>query len=177
MKIIGCLLLVVTVLSVPAFATDLSLFGGVQRQGKISLNNVAGSATTAAKILKDPFSSGVFGVRVSSGGTWGHEETVAYAPNFIDSKSKAIILSSDLLLTAPTPVLKPYVTAGLGTFFVRGGGVSSIGTKFAINYGGGVKVMPGPFGIRADVRGYTLTGVQGHKLNAVEASLGLNFHF
>ena len=56
--------------------------------------------------------------------------------------------------------------------------VSNIGTKFALNYGGGVKLMPaGPVGLRGDVRGYTLTGVQGHKLNAVEVSLGVVFRF
>ena len=178
MKTIGCFLLVFMILSVPAFASDLTLFGGLQRQGKISLNSVAGSTTAATQIVKNPFNVGVFGIRVSSGDVWGHEETLAYAPNFIDSKSKALILNSNLVLTAPTPIVKPYVTAGLGTFFVRGSGVSNIGTKFALNYGGGVKLMPaGPVGVRGDVRGYTLTGVQGHKLNAVEVSLGVVFHF
>lgn len=178
MKTIGCLLIVLMIMSVPAFAADLTLFGGYQHDGKITLNSVKGSTSTATAILKNPFNVGVFGLRFGSGKTWGHEETIAYAPNFIDSNSKALIINSNLMLTAPSPVVKPYVTAGAGTFVVRGTGISDIGTKFALNYGGGVKVMPtGPVGIRADVRGYTITGVSGHKLNVFEASLGVNFHF
>jgi hypothetical protein len=75
------------------------------------------------------------------------------------------------------PVVKPYVTAGLGTFIVSGSGISDIGTKFAYNYGGGVKVLPGPVGIQGDVRGYVLTGVNGDTMHVVEVSLGVLFHF
>ena len=35
-----------------------------------------------------------------------------------------------------------------------------IGTKFAINYGGGVKILPaGPVGVNFNIRGYTLPSV------------------
>ena len=38
--------------------------------------------------------------------------------------------------------------------------LADIGTKFAINYGGGVKVLPkGPVGVQFDIRGYTLPSV------------------
>ena len=178
MKTIGCFLLVFMAMTVSGFAADVTLFGGLQHEGKVSLTTPASATSAAATILKNPFNSGVFGIRVATGKVWGHEETLAYSPNFIDSSSRALILNSNLLLTLPTPIVKPYVTAGLGTVVVSGSGVSDIGAKLAINYGGGVKLMPsGPVGVRADVRGYTLTGVQGHKLNAVEVSLGVNFHF
>src|SRR6185295_18384804 len=179
MKTIGRFLIVFAWMSVSAFAADVTLFGGYQHQGKISLTDA--SSGTATKIIKNPFNVGVFGIRAASGKVWGHEETIAYAPNFIDTDSKAFILNSNLLVTVPAPVVKPYITAGIGTFFVREKGmqgISAIGTKFAINYGGGVKLMPaGPVGVRADVRGYTLTGVQSQKMNIVEASLGIVFHF
>jgi hypothetical protein len=59
-----------------------------------------------------------------------------------------------------------------------GVGVTDFGAKFAYNYGGGVKILPaGPIGVRADIRGYTLTGVQSQKLNVFEVSLGVLFHF
>jgi len=178
MKTIGRFLLVFLAMSVSSFAADVTLFGGVQHEGKVSLTTAATSASAATTILKNPFNSGVFGIRVGTGKVWGHEETLAFSPNFIDSSSRAFILNSNMLLTIPTPLIKPYATAGVGTVVVSGSGVSDIGAKFAINYGGGVKVMPtGPLGLRVDVRGYTLTGVQGHKLNAVEVSLGVNFHF
>jgi opacity protein-like surface antigen len=178
MKTIGRFVLVFIMLSIPAYAADLTLFSGIQHEGKVSLDTPGSSGGAATQILKNPFNSGAFGIRVSSGGFWGHEETLAYTPNFIDSKSRAFILNSDVLITLPLPVVKPYATAGFGTVVVSGSGISDIGTKLAFNYGGGVKVMAaGPVGVRGDVRGYTLVGVQGHKMNAVEVSLGLVFHF
>jgi hypothetical protein len=74
--------------------------------------------------------------------------------------------------------VKPYATAGLGTIISWGSGVSDIGSKFAINYGGGIKVMPaGPVGINIGVRGYTVPRVQSQTLNIIEASVGVVFGF
>src|SRR2546423_6296883 len=158
--------LIFLLLSASSWAADITLFAGVQREGKITLNSAATAGGPATQILKNPFKSGNFGIRVGSGKVWGHEETIAYSPNFIDSNSQALILNSNALISIPAPVVKPYITAGLGTFVVRGSGISDIGTKFALNYGGGVKILPaGPVGIRGDIRGYTLTSVQGHKMN------------
>ena len=61
-----------------------------------------------------------------------------------------------------------------------------IGSKFAFNYGGGVKAMAGPVGVRFDIRGYaipsvhtnaTITGptIQSQTLNVIEVSLGVVF--
>jgi hypothetical protein len=178
MKTIGRLLLVFLLLSMPAFAADVTLFGGWQHEGKIALTTSGAASAAAATVVKNPFNGGVFGLRVASGRVWGHEETLAYAPNFIDSKSKAVILNSNFMLAVPTPVVKPYITVGLGTFVVSGSGESDIGTKFAINYGGGVKLMPsGPIGVRLDLRNYSLFSIQSHRLNAFETSLGVVFHF
>jgi hypothetical protein len=107
----------------------------------------------------------------------GHEETISYTHHFIDSNSSAVIINSNLIVTVPLPVVKPYFTAGIGTYIVSGSGISDIGTKFAYNYGGGVKFLPGPVGIQGDVRGYALTGVNGDTMHVVEVSLGLLFHF
>jgi hypothetical protein len=55
----------------------------------------------------------------------------------------------------------------MGTFFTFGTDDSGrpafgkFGTKFALNYGGGVKVLPaGPVGLRFDVRGYLIPSVR-----------------
>ena len=180
MKTLGRYFLLLCLLSAPAYAQerDFTLFGGVQMPGKITLGT-AGSVgqSGAQQIITDPANVGVFGVRFGGGEVFGHEQTFAYAPNFLDSNSKALILNSNLRLQAPFPVLKPYATAGLGTVISWGSGAGDIGSKFAINYGGGIKIMPGSAGIRADIRGYTLPGVSGQTLNITEVSLGVIFGF
>ena len=73
--------------------------------------------------------AGLFGLRFGGGKVWGHEQTIAYAPNFLESSSKAIFLNSNLVIQAPLPVFKPYATAGLGSIFSWGSGVGDIGSK------------------------------------------------
>ena len=60
--------------------------------------------------------------------------------------------------------------------------MTDIGNKFALNYGGGVKVFPsGPIGGRIDLRGYTIPKIEDPRrnqtLNIVELSVGLVFSF
>ena len=179
MKKLGCFLLAFGFMCVPAIANDITLFGGFQDPGKITLSGVVTSGTTTIpQIIKDPINVGVFGIRVGHGKVWGGEHTIAYTPNFIDSNSKAIIYNSNFLIQAPTPVVKPYATVGAGAFFVSGNGISDIGSRFAVNYGGGIKVFPaGPAGLRVDVRGYSIPSVQSQTLNLVEVTLGVSFRF
>lgn len=177
MKTAGLFALVFVMMSVPAFAGDLTIFGGSQDPGVVTLNSVPDAGGTITQIVKNPLRAGTFGIRFGRGNVVGHEATFAYTHHFIDSNSSAFIMNSNLILTIPLPVVKPYVTAGLGTFIVSGSGISDIGTKFAYNYGGGLKVTPGPVGIRGDVRGYSLTGVNGETMNVVEVSIGVVFRF
>lgn len=175
MKSIGCFLLLFLALSAQAVAADFTLFGGVQHPGTITLGD---SAAGVANQLRDPINVGVFGIRAGHGRVWGGEHTLAYAPNFLDKNSKAFIYSSNVRIQLPTPIIRPYATAGVGWILARGEGVSDIGTKLAMNYGGGVKVsFVGPVGGRIDVRGYTIPRVQGQTLNLVEVSLGVFFGF
>ena len=191
------LVLTCVLAAVPAYAgSDLTLFGAAQHEGKL---NVQSATSTASSISSfNPGSFGTFGIRYSQGKFFEH--TLAYAPHFIASDGKAVIYNSDLLIQIPTPVVKPYFTAGLGSIFSFGtnsqGQTSfgNIGTKFAINYGGGIKIMPkGPVGVRFDIRGYTLPSVhfnlpalvssggtvqsQTQTLNMLEAGVGLVFKF
>jgi hypothetical protein len=177
MKNLGRFLVVFTLLCIPAVAQDkdLTLFGGVHFPGKITLEN---ANTGVSQILDDPANLGVFGLRFGRAKVFGHEETFAYVPNFLDSDSKAVILNSNLLVQAPFPVLKPYATAGLGSVISWGSGIADLGTKFAVNYGGGVKVRPaGPVGVRLDARGYSIFGVQSQTLRIYEVSVGVLFSF
>jgi hypothetical protein len=175
MKSIGRFLIVFVLLSVPVFAADVTLFAGGQSPSKITLSRVTSGTTDT---LSDPMNAGLFGLRFGGGRVWGHEETIAYAPNFLESSSKAIFLNSNLVVQAPLPVFKPYVTAGLGSIFSWGSGLGDIGSKFAVNYGGGIKLLPaGPVGVRFDARGYSAFGVQEQTLKLGEVSVGILFSF
>lgn len=171
--------------AVPARASDITLFGGIQREGKLTLQS---AVPTARSVTFDPKTFGTFGLRYSHGKVIGSEHTIAYSPNFLSSDYKAVIYNSDLLIQTPTPLVKGYVTAGLGSIFTfkETNNLASLGTKFAINYGGGVKVMKKgvPVGGRFDVRGYAIPSVkpkglsvESKTLNVLEVSIGVVFVF
>ena len=171
------ILLALTAVSLPA--ADFTIFGGMQHPGKLTLRSAVDSSTT---IPVDPRKFGTFGIRVSQGRVFGSEHTFAYSPNFISSDNHAIIYNSNLMIQAPLVVVRPYVTAGLGTFYVRGATTSALeeitGAKLAINYGGGVKFkLSGPLGGQFDARGYTLRNVQNERLNVFEVTVGVVLSF
>ena len=183
MKKLGCFLVCLFVLSATqAFGSDITLFGGLQREGKLTLQNATSqvTSTTPSLITTNPHNFGTFGLRLGIGKkVIGMESTLAYSPNFLSSSAKAVILNHNLMLQVPTPVVKPYVTAGLGTVITvtKNSTIPDIGSKFAVNYGGGLKAMFGPVGGRLDVRGYSLPSVQSQTLNVIEVSLGVVFGF
>jgi hypothetical protein len=180
MKTLGFLITALLLFSVPAFSegNDLTIFAGAQFPGKITLSNAASSGTSGAtQVITDPKNAGEFGVRFGHGKVFGGEHTLAYAPHFLDSNSKAIIYNSNFRIQAPLPVIRPYATVGMGTIISWGSGVSDIGNKFAVNYGGGIKIMPSKIGINVGVRGYALPRVQSQTLYITEASVGVNFGF
>ena len=188
--------------ALPAYAAgDLTLFGAAQHEGKLTLQSAQSTITTTDNF--NPGTFGSFGIRFSHGKILGGEHTFQYAPNFLSGDSKAIIYHSDLMVQAPLPLIRPYATAGLGLIATWGEtssglpAISKIGTRFAMNYGGGVKVFPaGPVGVRADIRGFVVPGAtfnipiplpaglgvttvqsQSHTLNLLEVSLGVVFKF
>ena len=166
----------------PAHASDITVFGGVQRQGKLTLQSAPSTTVNLLRTINST-NFGVFGVRFAQGHIFGSEHTLAYAPNFIDADTKAIIYNSNFLVQAPLPVVRPYGTVGLGLIGTSGNGLGVFGTKFAINYGGGVKFVPaGPVGMQIDVRGYSLPSTefrvfstQSQTVNFLEVSVGVVF--
>ena len=169
-----CALVFVLFAAGAADAGDLTIFGGFHHPGKVTLSS-AGTLPGTATQITDPKDFGVFGVRFNTSNSFiGFENTLAYSPNFIESDSFAVIQGSNLIVGVPSLRVRPYGTAGVGFVFTGGDGPASFGNKFAFNYGGGVKVsLVGPLGLRGDVRGYTIPGVQGQTLNVIESSVGL----
>ena len=184
MKTIVRLITALVLFSVPAFSQgkdtgkDFTIFAGLQIPGKITLNNAASTGTSgASSIITDPRNAGMFGVRFGHGKLFGGEHTLAYTKDFLDSRSKAVIYNSNIRIQAPLPVVRPYATAGLGSIFTWGSGVSDIGSKFAVNYGGGVKVMAKSVGLNFGVRGYAIPKIQSQTLYITETTVGINLGF
>ncbi len=175
MKKLGSFLLFFALAAAPAMGSDLTIFGGFQRPEKLSLQ----SAREAGSSFRfNPKSFGVFGIRYSKGRVFGTEQTFAYSPNFIESETKAVIYNSNIIVQVPAPRVHPYGTLGLGGVFMAGNGIGDFGSKFAVNYGAGIKaIVSGPFGLGVDVRGYTIPKIQGSSLNVLEVSLGAVFNF
>lgn len=160
--------------AVPMYANDLTLFGGTQNPGSLTLRSTGGAILAAT-----PRTFGTFGIRFAHGRVVGSETTLAYSPNFISSQHSAILFNSNLIVQAPLPVVRPYVTAGLGAIYVRGSGLQAVtGAKLAVNYGGGVKVkLAGPLGVQLDGRGYTAFGIDAQTFHVLEVSVGLVLSF
>jgi opacity protein-like surface antigen len=203
MKNFRCLILltfVLTAATTHAESLDLTIFGAAQHQGKLTLQSASTVVTTTSSF--NPGTFGTFGLRFGHGKVFGGEHTFAYAPNFLTSDSKAIIYNSNVMIQAPIPKIQPYGTAGLGAIFSWGTddagrpALGKIGEKFAINYGGGVKIFPaGPVGVRFDIRGYAIPSVKfnipvptltnptatiqstSQTLNMFEAGIGVVFKF
>jgi len=181
---VAALIVVATGVPLQAADLDLSIFGGVQRQGKLTLQSAPSTTVNLIRTINST-NFGVFGARFSHGKVFGGEHTLAFAPNFIASDTKAFFYNSNILIQAPLPVVRPYGTIGLGLIGTSSDGVGDIGTKFAINYGGGFKFMPaGPVGMRVDVRGYAVPSTefrvftsQSQRLDFVEVSVGVVFAF
>ena len=174
--------LLIFIMNSPARASDITVFGGVQRQGKLTLRSAPSTTVNLLRTINST-NFGVFGVRFAQGHIFGSEHTLAFAPNFIDADTKAIIYNSNFMVQAPLPVVRPYGTVGLGLIGTSGDGLGVFGTKFAINYGGGVKFVPaGPVGMQVDVRGYSVPSTEfkvfsaeSQTVNFLEVSVGVVF--
>lgn len=167
-------------LPVSLHASDLTLFGGFHHPGKITLQPSAGAISSATgQLLTDPKDFGVFGARLyRSNMPIGPEFTVAYSPSFVESGVNAFIYNINLRASLMPGPLTPYVTAGIGGLRAGGTGPGAFGNKFAINYGGGVKLgLVGPLEGRIDLRGYSVRGIQNQNLNLIEATVGIVFGF
>ena len=158
--------------TVPLSAADLTFFLGGVNPGSISYHNIE----TALD------SSPVYGFRFRTNFVplFGMEHTLAFSsdylfpPNTAIKEAKGFVYNSNLIIDFPIGIAVPYVTAGAGLIHQYGDGDMPVGTKFAFNYGGGLKFprVVGPLGIRVDLRGYSAAPFSG-KLNIFEISGGV----
>lgn len=180
--VFATLLICIVSLSSNAAILDLTVFGGFQNPGKLTFESAPGSATNLVQNF-DPKTFGVFGARFGHGGLIGGEHTLAYAANFLDSNTHAYIYHSNLRIMPTISFVKPYATVGVGLIATSGSTIADIGTKFGLNYGGGVTFAGPVIGVNLDVRGYAIPKVSianyttQPRLDFLQASAGIQFHF
>ena len=160
-------------------ASDLTVYAGGLVPGKITLDN-ARTALDGSPVVGLRFANNI--ARVI-----GFEHTLAYSPDFLrpagsssNQDVKGLIYNSNLVLNVPVNGVTPYITFGLGLIAPFGSDALLLfRTKFAVNYGGGIKFhnLAGPLGVRFDARGYTATNVISRNLHIFELSGGLFFSF
>jgi hypothetical protein len=161
-----------------ARAQDITAYAGALLPGTVKIHEIPTSLDN----------SPVFGVRFDTGfaAVLRLEHTIAFSNDLLYPTNQAgvtnargFLLNSNLLVNIPVGKIVPYVTAGLGLISQWGSNNLPIGTKFAVNYGGGVKLrkLAGPLGIRIDARGYTATRVFSRAVNMFEISGGMLFSF
>src|SRR5437867_433028 len=160
---------------IPAHCADFTIHVGGLVPGALKLNN--------ARLALD--GSPVVGVRFANNfvRVLGLEHTLAFSPDFLqpeggpDQNVKGFIYNSNLVVNVPLDHAIPYITFGLGIITPFGSDTRLFGTKFAVNYGGGLKFphLAGPIGLRFDARGYSASGVFSGNLRLLEPSGGLFF--
>jgi hypothetical protein len=179
-----CLWILTAIALISIFATsiqaaDLTVYVGGVNPGTINYNDV--------KTMLD--SGPIYGVRFGTKFVpyFGAEHTLGFSSDFlfpqnIESimEAKGIVYNSNLIFDIPMPVkhFVPYITAGVGLIHQYGDPDMPVGTGFAFNYGGGLKLprFAGPVGFRFDIRGYTAGGFS-DKVNILEMSGGVLFSF
>ena len=177
-RITTLLLLLGFIGGTPAFPSDFTVFAGGVRPGTI--------ASDVGKIFLN--GSPIFGLRLMNDivPLFGMEHTLAFSSDFLFPRgiqsvtdARGLVFSSNLIFTIPVGKSAPYITAGIGLIHQYGSADLPVGTKFASNYGGGIKFprLAGPLGLRFDVRGYRATGIFSGGLNILEASAGLLLSF
>ena len=169
-----CLGVVLFLICANASAADLTGFVGGIKPGRLNIQGVS----TAFD------SSPVYGFRLGLDFLpfLGHEHTIGFSSGFLVptgvsafTNANGFVYNSNVLLHVKVGRVVPFVTAGLGLIHQYGSPNLQTGTKFAVNYGGGMKFpkLLGPLGLRFDVRGYTATGFTSGSLNMIEVSGGV----
>jgi hypothetical protein len=168
-------LIALLMIAMPARAADFSFFVGGVMPGTVSFHNVKTSLDN----------SPVYGFRVGMKLVphFGLDHTLAFSSDYLFPRSltdvteaKGISYNSNLVFNLPVHLKHavPFVTAGAGFVHQYGDSDLPVGTRFAINYGGGVKFprIAGPLGVRFDLRGYNV-GVVSNKVNMFEVTAGV----
>ena len=154
-------------------AADLTFFVGGAKPGSITYHDVKTSLD----------SSPVYGFRLATNFVpfFGMEHTLGFSSDYLFphniaaiKNAKGFVYNSNLIVNIPAGKVVPYLTAGAGLLHQYGDNDMPVGTRFALNYGGGLKFprLAGPLGLRFDIRGYS-AGIVSNKLNVLEVSGGV----
>ena len=170
------LLTIVVLSAVPVQAADLTFFVGGVHPGSVSYHSVK-TALDSSPVVG-------FRFRTNFVPLFGAEHTLAFSsdylfpPNTAIKEAKGFVYNSNLIIDIPVHKVVPYLSAGVGLIHQYGDSDLPVGTKFAFNYGGGLKFprVVGPLGLRFDLRGYRASAFSG-SLNLFEASGGLLVSF
>jgi hypothetical protein len=159
--------------AVSSQAADMTFFVGGTNPGSIDYHDVKTSLDN----------SPIFGFRLATNIVphFGLEHTLAFSSDYLfPSNVSAItdangfVYNSNLIFNIPIGKIVPYLTAGAGLVHQYGDGDMPVGTRFAFNYGGGLKFprLIGPLGLRFDMRGYRAGSIS-NKLNILEVCGGV----
>lgn len=164
-------------LATPMEAADLTFYVGGVNPGTINYRD--------ARTILD--GSPIFGARLGTKFVpyFGAEHTLGFSSDYLFPRNieaitnaKGFVYNSNLIFDLPVSFKHavPYLTAGAGLIHQYGDSDLPVGTKFAFNYGGGLKMprLKGPVGLRFDIRGYK-AGVFSNKLNLLEITGGVMF--
>ena len=174
-KWILCVLAAGVLFAAPLRAADFTFYVGGVVPGSVEYHNADTSLD----------SSPIYGFRLATSFVpfFGMEHTLAFSSDYLFpqgvstiQEARGIVYNSNLILNLPVPgKIVPYITAGVGLLHQYGDRDMPVGTKFAFNYGGGVKFprLVGPLGLRFDLRGYRTTGIFSSSLNMFEFSGGV----
>ncbi len=174
----GALLFLVLLCPLQAVGADITGFVGGIKPGSLSLQGLQ-TALDSSPVYGFRFSLNFFPFLA-------HEHTLGFSSGYLVpsslsafTHSKGFVYNSNLVLQVKAGRIVPFATAGIGLIHQYGAPSLSVGTKFAVNYGGGLKFpkLFGPFGLRFDVRGYTATGLVSGNLNMLEATGGVLLSF
>jgi len=170
-------LVVAFLFALPLQAGDLTFFVGGVNAGSINYKDVKTSLD----------GSPIFGARLGTNFVpfFGMEHTLAFSSDYLFphniegiKDAKGFVYNSNLIFNIPVGKTVPYFTVGAGLIHQYGDSDMPVGTKFAFNYGGGLKFprLVGPLGLRFDMRGYR-AGTVSDKVNLLEISGGVMFSF
>jgi len=175
--VIATLVLICASAGARAEAADFTVYAGHVKPGSLTIANVRHSLDGGP----------VYGFRLSHGFVpfVGLEHTLGFSSGFArlsdavrSTDVKGFVYNSNLIVNAPVGRTVPYVTAGIG-ILRQYGADETLGTKLAVNYGGGLKFkrLLGPLGLRFDARGYTASGITSGRLNVFEVTGGILIGF
>jgi len=180
--------LVLSLFASGAYAADFTFFVGGAIPGKLTADRILAAGQTFQELKNGP----VFGFRLNTNFVpmIGLEHTLGFSTDYLTPQvvlnpgsSRGFIYSTNLLINLPVGGAVPYATAGVGLIRQYGSSNPPIGTRFAFNYGGGLKFprLVGALGLRLDVRGYRAASIGGisstNGFNIIEASGGLLLSF